>query len=137
MKIASKALSRYFGTLTAIPEINVFKIDIQVVDAEHRTYQPILNLNLAPCAFSKFMTILEHVIKGDDHKEEHEAGFISCQQIVGHSVAVVNFARLTESSVDVNYSIVNSEIANLVIQLAQRILSEDESSLDFNSDCTS
>lgn len=134
MKIASGDLDRYFGSIYAIEKLNVFKVDIQILDIDNRTYQPILNLNLAPCAYSTFLGILEtYVTQGQESKVEHDGGYVSLQTVSTSQLGIVNFASVHQDSVSVNYSVVNQEISNLILQLSKDVLGQDP---EFTKDCT-
>lgn len=134
MKFASDSTERYFGTITAIEELNTFKVSVNILDLTNNTYQSIIDINLAPCSFSSYISILEnYVLYEKESKNEYELGYVSLQIVSTTGLGVINFVSVRDDSVSVNYSVVNQEISNLILNLAKRILEKDP---EFNKDCT-
>lgn len=134
MKFASDSTSQYFGTITAIEELNTFKVSVNILDRTNNTYQSIVDINLAPCSFSSYISILENYsLYNKESKNEYELGYVSLQIVTATGLGVINFVSVRDDSVSVNYSVVNQEISNLIIDLAKRVLDKDP---EFNKDCT-
>lgn len=134
MKFASDSTFQYFGTITAIEELNTFKVSVNILDRTNNTYQSIVDINLAPCSFSSYISILENYsLYNKESKNEYELGYVSLQIVTATGLGVINFVSVRDDSVSVNYSVVNQEISNLIIDLAKRVLDKDP---EFNKDCT-
>lgn len=134
MKTSSQSSKDYFGTISALTQLNIFKIDIFRFDFARGLYQPVINLNLAPCAYSTLLRVIEgYLVNKAEVKENTPGGYVSLQIIDDVELAVINFARILNDSVSVNYSVVNTEISTLIIELSKNILDKDPS---FTKDCT-
>lgn len=132
MKSSVLREGRYFGSMMAIEDLNVIKVDVYIVDGG--TYQPIVGVNLAPCAFSGFCSVCENFITDQpDTKESGERNFVSLQKLGNQDLAVVTFALANEVDVTINNLVVNKDISTLIINLAKSLL---DRSPTFNSDCS-